>query len=83
MTTMVVFVLRMTTEADANAEPMQPLVIGKNIKNCFISLYKADVTTSWRYVNILEKRRHDVMTAVCELTSTLLHSAPQADTAVA
>ena len=68
MTTMVVFVLRMTTEAEANAEPMQPLVIGKNIKNSLISLYKADVTTSWRYVNIPAKRRHDVMAAVSELS---------------
>ena len=67
MTTMVVFVLRMTTEAEANAEPVQPLVIGKNIKNSLISLYKADVTTSWRYVNFLAKRRHDVMTTVSEL----------------
>ena len=67
MTTMVVFVLRMTTEAEANAEPMQPLVIGKDIKNSLISLYKADVTTSWWYVIFLAKRRHDVMTAVSEL----------------
>ena len=57
MTTMVVFVLRMTTEAEANAELMQPLVIGKDIKNCLISLYKTDVMPSWRPVIILKKRR--------------------------
>ena len=68
MTTMVVFVLRMTTEGEANAEPMQPLVIGKDIKNSLISLYNKDVTTSWWFVKFVAKRRHDVMAAVNELT---------------
>ena len=69
---MVVFVLHKTTEAEANAEPMQPLVIGKYIKNSLISLYKTDVTTSWWYVNFLAKRRHDVMAAVSELIVSLI-----------
>ena len=72
MTTMVVFVLRMSTEPGSKRGTDQPLAIGKNIKKCLISLYKTDVTTSWRDVIFIGKRRHDVMVAASELTGAIV-----------
>ena len=62
------FVSRITTGAESKRGTHQPLVNGKNIRNSLISLFKKDVTTSWPFVMLVEKRRHDVMAAVNELT---------------